>query len=423
MRKLLLIAVLIPLAGAGVWLYFYQRSLPAYGPLYREYAYISNGKSNTVSVIDLTNDPVRGFTVIRTIGVGSNPTGLAANPKKNEVYVVNSGSANVSVIDAEHNKVVATIGVQGKPYFIDVTPDGHRAYVANSGSANVSVLDLDHRTVAATLRVGGSPGLARVSPDGSTVVVSNRADSTVSIIDTARLVLHPIGPNPVSHPITPNPGVTGTPGPSGAPFVRSAVNVCLNPEDIAILPDSGKAFVSCSTSGQVAAVDLKTDKLLALLDVGKSPVSLALKPDGGELITCNFGADSISIIETTPNEVLGSYLIGSQPSRAVVSLDNSRLYVSNFGANNVSVYDIDLGKLIAVLPVGTHPDALALSQNQNYLLVLDSDSGDVAVIQKRKPRKKFEPSEYSLLTIIPVGMHPNQIVVKSFLLTKPAAER
>lgn len=409
LRKLLLIAVLIPLAVAGVWYYFHQRSLTMYGPLYREYAYISNGKSDTVTVLDLLS-----FTPIRNLSVGAEPTGLAANPKKNEVYVVNTGSANVSVIDAERNKVVATIGVQGKPYFIDVSPDGQRAYVANSGSANVSVIDLDHRTIAATLRVGGNPGLARVSPDGSTLLVSNRADSTVSVIDTG--VQHTAALNAPSQP-APTPAVVRP------PTVRAAINVCLNPEDVAILPDSSKAFISCSTSGQVAAVDLKSDKLLALLDVGKSPVSLALKPDGGELMTFNFGADSISIIETTPNEVLGSYLIGSQPSRGLVSLDNSRLYVSNFGGNNVAVYDIDSGRVIATLPVGTHPDGLALSQSQNYLLVLDSDSGDVAIIQKRKPKKKFEPSEYSLLTIIPVGMHPNQIVVKSFLLTKPAALR
>ena len=164
--------------------------------------------------------------------------------------------------------------------------------------------------------------------------------------------------------------------------------------------------------------ETQNDKLLALLDVGKSPVSLALKPDGGELVAFNFDAGSISIIETTANEVSGSYLIGAQPTRGVVSLDNSRLYISNFGSNNIAVYDIDLGKVIAYLPVGTHPDALALSQNQNYLLVVDSGSGDLAVIQKRQPKKKFEPSEYSLLTIIPVGMQPNQIVVKSFLATK-----
>jgi DNA-binding beta-propeller fold protein YncE len=135
-------------------------------------------------------------------------------------------------------------------------------------------------------------------------------------------------------------------------------------------------------------------------------------------VAFNFDAGSISIIETTPNEVSGSYVVGNEPTRGVISLDNSRLYISNFASNNVAVYDIDLGKIVAYLPVGTHPDGLALSQSQSYLLVLDSGSGDVAVIQKRTPRKKFEPSEYSLLTIIPVGMQPNQIVVKSFLATR-----
>jgi len=67
------------------------------------------------------------------------------------------------------------------------------------------------------------------------------------------------------------------------------------------------------------------------------------------------------------------------------------------------------------LPVGSQPDALALDASQNYLLVLDSQSGDVTVIQKRKPRK-LEPGEYGLLTMIPAGMQPNNVVVKSFML-------
>jgi DNA-binding beta-propeller fold protein YncE len=178
------------------------------------------------------------------------------------------------------------------------------------------------------------------------------------------------------------------------------------------------ASIALKSATQGTQNETQSDKLLALLDVGKSPVSLALKPDGGELVAFNFEAGSISMIETTGNEVSGSYLVGDQPARGVISLDNSRLYISNFGSNNIAVYDIDLGKVIAYLPVGTHPDALSLSQSQNYLLVLDSGSGDLAVIQKRTPKKKFEPSEYSLLTIIPVGMQPNQIVVKSFRATK-----
>ena len=169
MKKILLIVVLLPIAGAVGWWYFRQKSFPDYGLAYREYAYVTNGKSNTVSVIDLTPRPIPSFHVIKTITVGSEPTGVTANSKKNEIYVVNTGSNNVSVIDAERNQVVATIGVHGKPYFIEVSPDGRRGYVANSASANVSVIDLENRVLLGNVRVGASPGLAKISPDGGRV--------------------------------------------------------------------------------------------------------------------------------------------------------------------------------------------------------------------------------------------------------------
>jgi YVTN family beta-propeller protein len=94
------------------------------------------------------------------------------------------------------------------------------------------------------------------------------------------------------------------------------------------------------------------------------------------------------------------------------------LYVTNFGSDSVAVYDIDMGRRIFTMPVGSHPDGLALSPDENYLLVLDTQAGDVTVIQKRKPRK-LEPSEYSLMTMIPVGVQPNGIVVKAFVMTPP----
>jgi YVTN family beta-propeller protein len=234
------------------------------------------------------------------------------------------------------------------------------------------------------------------------VVVSNRGDDTVSVIDAQAL------------------------------RVRATLPVCQQPEDIVILPDSSKAFVACSGSSQVASIALAgsrdksssptSDSVLTLMDVGKTPVSLALKPDGGELIVCDFDSDSISIIETGNNEVSSSALVGQHPVHALVTSDNSRLYASNFGSNSVAVYDIDLGRRIATMAVGSHPDGLALSQDQRYLLVLDTQAGDVTVIQKRTPRK-LEPTEYSLLTMIPVGLQPNGIVVKAFMATPAKAKK
>ena len=44
-------------------------------PGYHEYAYVTNGKSNSVSVLDLLQ-----LTNVKTITVGANPTGVTASP-------------------------------------------------------------------------------------------------------------------------------------------------------------------------------------------------------------------------------------------------------------------------------------------------------------------------------------------------------
>jgi YVTN family beta-propeller protein len=387
------------------------QKLPNYPPAYREYAYVTNGKSNTVSVLDMRN-----YRSIASIPVGLNPSGVAANSQKNEIYVVNTGSNALSVIDAERNKVVATIGLERSPYFVDVSRDGVRAYVGNAESNSVSVIDLRSRRVLRNVTVGKSPGMARVSPNGKLVVVAERLGNSVSVIDAQTMA------------------------------VRSTLPICQQPTDVVILSDSSKAFVACSGSAQVAVIGLSLptsqtpgkeitverksshgrtaavpivrassgpDRLLTLLDVGKTPVHLALKPDGGEIFVSNFDADTISEIATGTNEVGGSYVIGAGPVRAVISADSSTLYVSNFNSDTIGVYSIDDGKLVASVHVGSRPDALALSPNQNFLFVADTAAGDVSVVRTAARQGAV------LLTIIPVGQQPNAIAVKAFLLRKP----
>jgi YVTN family beta-propeller protein len=367
---------------------------------YREYAYISNGTSNTVTVLDLVY-----LRQDRTLQVGINPTGLAVNPVRNEVYAVNSQSGSISVIDADANRVVATIPVHRLPYFISVDSTGHRAYVANSGSNTVSVLDLDRRREVAVAGTGEQPGQARISPDGRSLVVTNRGSSSVSIFDVT-----PYDPRHTS----------------SALHLRAAFPGCPGATDAAILPDSSKAFVACSAGHQVMAINLaaapgswtakqnpslSTDHMLTLLDVGHTPVHLAIKPDGGEIFVSNFGSDSISEISTWTNEVGGTYTIGSKPVGGIVSRDNSTLWVSNFGADSISLYSIDDGKLVNSVHTGSAPDALAFSADEHLLLATDAHSGDVSVI---RTGGKLGPT---LFTILPAGGSPNAIVTKVIRLT------
>jgi YVTN family beta-propeller protein len=363
-----------------------QRDFPNYPANYREYAYISNGGSNTVTVLDLVN-----MRQDRVIAVGAGPSGLGVNPRRNEVYVVNTGSGTVTVINAETNTVAATIRVQRKPYFIDVDAQGERAYVANSSSNNVSVLDLARRREIGVIGAGEGPGMARIANDGKTVVISNRASGSVSIADARSFK------------------------------VRSSFDHCPGATDVIILPDSSKAFITCSGGHQIMVIGLAhsngsdprpADVLLSILDVGQTPLHLALKPDGGEAFVSNYDSDTISELTTSSNEVGGAYLVGTHPVRGLVSADNSLLYVSNFSAGRVSLYGIDDGKRVGEgVKVGEGPDALAFNSSGRFLLVVDAQSGDIAVV-----RTPTTDTPASLLTLFPAGRSPNDIVVKAFLV-------
>lgn len=378
-----LLLLLAPLAGCR------RHDFPQYPADYREYAYVTNGGSNTVTVLDLVN--LRQDRVLR---VGDNPTGIAANPVKNEIYAVNTNSNSISVIDAEKNAVVATITVHSKPYFIEVDANGERGYVANSGSNNVSMIDLAARREIAAVGVGEGPGMTRISPDGKSLVVTNRASGSVTVIDPKSLK------------------------------VRSVFAGCPAATYAAILPDSSKAFIACSGGHQVMVMGLAqpdstiasehADRLLTFLDVGQTPVHLALKPDGGEIFVSNFDSDTISEIATQANEVGGAYLVGAHPAGAIVSADNSTLWISKFNTGSIEVYSIDDGKTINTVHVGDGPDALAFSAEGHLLLVADARSNDISVVRVMSRTPGGVNRVGTLFTLLPSGRQPNAIVVKAF---------
>jgi YVTN family beta-propeller protein len=382
---------------------------------YREFAYVSNGASNTVSVLDLVY-----LRPDRTLLVGSQPTGMAVNPKRDEVYVVNTGTAmdtgSVSVIDTDANRVVATIPVHKLPYFIDVDAAGGRAYVANSGSNTVSVIDLDLRREIGVVGTGEQPGLARISRDMRSLVVTNRGGGSVSIFAVEPYAAEgAVGA--AGQRVAPKPAAK-----EQMPHLRAVFTGCPGATDAVILADSSKAFIACTGGHQVMAVSLAaapdswaarqnssllTDHMLALLEVGQTPVQLALKPDSGEIFCANFGSDSVSQIETQTNEVGGTYTIGSKPVYGVVSADNGTLWVSNFGADSINLWSIDDGQKAGSIPTGHAPDALAFSADEHLLLTANARSGDVSVV------RTVDKNGPGLFTILPAGGSPNDIVVKA----------
>ncbi|MGB6726674.1 MAG: beta-propeller fold lactonase family protein [Terracidiphilus sp.] len=368
---------------------------PQYPANYREYAYVTNQGSATVTVLDVVN-----VRLDRELPVGPNPVAVAASPTRNEVYVLNAGvedgqgsisQGSISVIDCEHNAVVATIPVGRDPDSIDVDAKGKLAYVANRGSNSVSVVDLEARRVVAQIGVGEQPDAALLSPDGRTLLVANFGGDSVSLFDVESQRLRDV--------------VEGCPG-------------AVSP---VILPDSSKAFVACSGGRQVMAIALAQpatdsqqaaqDRLETLMDVGRAPVHLALKPDGGEVFASNSLSNSVSEIYATTDEVGDTYMIGEDPVMGLISRDNSLLYEANLQSPDVTVYSIDDGKRIGSVHVGDGPTAMAFSGAGHLLFVVDSRSDDVAVV---RTASKPEGGQIPLFTMLPAGRNPSAIMVKAF---------
>ena len=75
--------------------------------------FISNGRSNKVTVFDL-----KTFKVIADVHVtGKNPDAIAYDPYSKRVFTFNGRSSNATAIDAKTDKVVGTITLDGKPEF------------------------------------------------------------------------------------------------------------------------------------------------------------------------------------------------------------------------------------------------------------------------------------------------------------------
>jgi len=313
-------------------------------------AYVANDNNdslpngNTVSVLNLCTNTVE-LTITST--VFQQPYTITINPAGTKVYVTNSNSSTVSVIDVATNTIIDTIFGFDGPSGFAITPDGKHAYVNNYGGpqgvqsgngTTVSVVDLATDTIVGPpIIVGQAPAALAVTPDGRFVYVANYVDGnpstgTISIIDTSSNL------------------VVGTIGGFSGPF------------QIAITPNGNYAYVTNFGSNNfspvgttVTVVNLKTNTIKATIKLGTQPAGVAITPDGRFVYVSNYntlylgpnftdltpGKGTINIIDVCTNKVLCPVLVaGSSPANIAISPNGERAYVSNYSSNNVSVFNI-----------------------------------------------------------------------------------
>ena len=313
--------------------------------------YVANSGSNSVSVINTATNTAATIPGVNQPGAG--PSGIAVTPDGSRVYVSNYHSSgtnagtpgSVSVINTTTNSVEA-IPVGFLTDGVAITPDGTRAYVSNECASSacslgspgsVSVINTATNTVETTIPVGSSPFGIAVTPDGTRVYVANECGSPGTCSSGSISVI-----STVSNTVT------------------ATIPLSLQPFGIAITPDGARAYVTYYNSGSVSVINLVTNTVSAPLPVGSQPAGVAITPDGTRAYVANFGSNSVYVINTATNTVVAPPIpVGSHPVGVATTADGTRAYVANWGSGTVSVVDTASNTVVNTIQVGSAPQGVA----------------------------------------------------------------
>ncbi|WP_436786785.1 beta-propeller fold lactonase family protein [Yinghuangia sp. YIM S10712] len=297
--------------------------------------YVPNTESDTVSVIDPAT-----YKVIETIPVGDQPQHVVPSWDMKTLWVNNDLGNTLTPLDPATGKIGPTVDVHD-PYNLYFTPNGKHAIVM--ASADMEIVFRDAHTMAPVKHVPvGCDGVnhADFSPDGRYFIVSCEFDGTLLKVDTEKMEI--IGRQKLP--------LSGT-----------------MPQDVKISPDGRTWYIADMMSHGVWVLDGDAFTTPKLVKTGDGAHGLYISRDSKYMYISNRGEGSITLWEFAPGAENGGHIKtkwnipgGGSPDMGGVSADGKVLWLS--GRYDSEVYAIDTtdGHLIARIPVGEGPHGLAV---------------------------------------------------------------
>jgi YVTN family beta-propeller protein len=353
--------------------------MPVHAALQGTRIWVANSLSDSVSVFTTavgSSIPIGASTNVN-LPTGARPV-FVHSTETAEMYVANSGPRGtdpitllpyyvVDAINSTSDVIDAEIRVTGTiPWGLAETPDGKQLFVVNKGSNNVSVVSTVDKLESAILPVGVSPRWAVVRSDGARVYVLSHDDGLVATINSSVIPDQVIGSTPVG---------------AGADFLYydSRRNRLYIPN-----PTTNNVVILDATVDPPAT--LATIDLTAPIPAGGgapcpasgcSPVSVAALPDGTRAYIASYYIDStsancqqtpcfqaqVTVVDELTNQVtksiplpqvsvssMGNCASARFRVSAAVAFDGSRVYVSSCDAGGVSSINPAGDQYFAAIP-------------------------------------------------------------------------
>ena len=264
--------------------------------------------------------------------------GMGFSPDHRTLAIVSIGSNSVTFIDTATNTVKHVTYVGRSPHEAFFTPDGREVWVTVRGENYVSVIDGATYQETTRIILPNGPGMTIFSPDGKYGYVCSSFNPETDVISVADHKI--VGKVEQASPFCPN--IAATPDGSQVWFTLKDVGktqVFAAKPPFALLktldtgPITNHVNVVRSAQGQFAYVTVggvnevkvfRTDNFdpVATIPVGKLPHGIWPSGDGSRIYVGLENDDALAAIDTRTNEVIATIPIGQGP-QAIAYVPNA----------------------------------------------------------------------------------------------------
>ena len=293
------------------------------------------------------------------------------------VYVPNSQSNTVDVIDQRTAKVVDHFAVGALPQHVTPSWDMRRLWVTND--LGNSLTPIDPRTGKHGTPVPVTdPYNLYFTADGLHAIVVAEAHHELDFRSPHTMRLQK----------------------------RLVLPSCVGVDHMDFTADGTRALVSCEFSGRMVEIDLRRERLLKQIDLrpGAKPQDVKLSPDGRVFYVADMTSNGVWLIDAHKMKKIGFEQTGRGTHGLYPSRDSRILYVSNRGEGTITLISFKTRRPVAKwhLPGGGSPDMGGLSADGRVLWLSGRYNSEVYAISTRTGK---------LLHRIPVGSGPHGMCV------------
>lgn len=285
--------------------------------------FISNSATNYISIIDRSIE-----RVVAAVTVGDRPMGMVFNATKDRLYVVNSGSRTVSIMDTTQFFVLDTIQLTAgiEPTDITLIPDDKNSiegklYIANRLSNDVTVVSTTTKRVVNTIAVGTRPSAIASDAARKEVYVANELSNSLSIISAIDNSL--------------------------------AANITVDSRPAGIVVGTDKIYVFNEGSNRISIVSPSLRKVVSTISV-EGPPRRGIQGFSGKLFIANTAANTLTFLNSQ-DVVTRTVPVGNKPIGLAGDEKRNRLYITNLGDSTVSLIDPIGERRLKELFVGRGP--------------------------------------------------------------------